>query len=173
MFLKRPVGLAQSHVALIDDIQSQYFRPEIGQLTLGGLEDGNAVGIDPDCYRESIDTAFVLTAGARLSRRMPGMLDARLVRGQAGCDGLTPDQHAILGQAGPDGFYVAVGHSGTGFKLAPAIGACIAELIAEGKPRTADLTPFRYTRYAEAKPLVGQYPYGELWKDLTHADAVD
>jgi len=28
-----------------------------------------------------------------------------------GYDGITPDQHPILGAAGPDGFYLDCGHS--------------------------------------------------------------
>jgi sarcosine oxidase subunit beta len=164
LFLQRPPELAEPHPTVIDDIATQYFRPETGQLTLVGLEDGNEVGVDPDSYREWLDDEFVPTAGERLTRRIPAMGDAGVVRGQAGCDGLTPDQHAIIDQVGPEGFYVAVGHSGTGFKIAPAVGACMAELVTKGQAETADITPFRLSRYAEGKPLVGEHPYGELWK---------
>lgn len=164
LYVQRPLELAEPHPAIIDDINTQYFRPETGQLTLVGLEDGNEVGVDPDTYREWVDDEFTPKAGERLTRRMPAMGDAGVVRGQAGCDGLTPDQHAILDQAGPEGFYLAVGHSGTGFKIAPAVGGCMAELITKGQVETMDITPFRLSRYAEGRPLVGKHPYGGIWK---------
>jgi len=48
-----------------------------------------------------------------------------------------------------------VGMSGGGFKKAPAIGACMAELIVDGKASTAPIEPFRPTRFAEGEPLSG------------------
>ncbi len=164
LYLRRPPELAGNHPAVIDDIHTQYFRPETGQLTLVGLEDGNEVGVDPDSYREWVDDNFISVAGERLTRRMPAMLEARVGSTQAGCDGLTPDQHAIIDQAGPEGFYLVVGHSGTGFKISPAVGKCMAELITEGSTEIMDITPFRFSRYAEGKPLVGEHPYGGIWK---------
>ena len=61
------------------------------------------------------------------------MADGTLRTSHGGQDGITPDQHGILGQAGPDGFYLACGFSGTGFKTAPAIGRCLTELILDGR----------------------------------------
>jgi sarcosine oxidase subunit beta len=74
---------------------------------------------------------------------------------------MTPDGKAILGQAGLDGFYLACGLSGTGFKKAPAIGQGLTELITQEQSRTVDLNPFRLSRFAEGKPLHGQHEYGE------------
>lgn len=164
IYLKRPPELAEPHPVVIDDITAQYFRPETGGLTLVGLEDRNEVGVDPETYREQMDTEFIPVAGERICQRIPAMSGAGVASGQAGCDGLTPDQHAVMDQAGPEGFYLAVGFSGTGFKLGPAVGACMAELITEGRARTVDITPFRLSRYAEGKPLVGEHPYGDIWR---------
>src|SRR5437773_10151063 len=52
-----------------------------------------------------------------------------------------------------------LGDSGTSFKTSPAIGRCLAEWIVEGRTRTADLTPFRSTRFAEGKPWVVEDNY--------------
>ena len=84
--------------------------------------------------------------------------------GHGGQDGITPDQRAILGAAGPAGLYLACGFSGTGFKTAPAIGACMAELILDGAARTADIGPFGLDRFAAGRPLVGEHPYEALWR---------
>jgi glycine/D-amino acid oxidase-like deaminating enzyme len=164
LYLQRPPELAEPHPAAIDDITTQYFRPETGGLTLVGLEDGNEIGVDPDTYKEQVDPEFVLRAGERICRRIPAMSGAGVASGQAGCDGITPDQHAVIDQAGPDGFYLAVGFSGTGFKIGPAVGACMAELITEGQANTVDITPFRLNRYAEGKPFRGEHPYAEIWR---------
>jgi len=54
--------------------------------------------------------------------------------------------------------------SGTGFKTSPAAGASMAELILDGTPKTVDITPFRFNRFAEGKLLEGEYGYGNIWK---------
>ena len=72
---------------------------------------------------------------------------AGLHSAHSGQDGITPDQHPIVGPAGPDGFYLDCGFSGTGFKIAPALGAALAELIT-GTGGRIDLRPFRPERFA-------------------------
>jgi glycine/D-amino acid oxidase-like deaminating enzyme len=162
-FFRRPPDLALPHPTVIDDIACQYFRPETGQLTLVGLEDGNTLG-NPETLTETLDPDFVPRAAERICRRIPTMEQAGLASGQTGIDGITPDQHAIIDRVGPDGFYVAAGFSGTGFKLGPAVGACVTELILDGRATTVDLSPFRLSRFAEGKPLVGEHPYTSIWK---------
>jgi sarcosine oxidase subunit beta len=81
----------------------------------------------------------------------------------AGRDGLTPDQRPVLGQAGPEGFYLACGFSGTGFKLGPAVGACMAELIVDGHATTVDITPFAFERFARGEFLRGQHDF-TMWR---------
>jgi glycine/D-amino acid oxidase-like deaminating enzyme len=81
-----------------------------------------------------------------------------------GQDGITPDQRAIIGPAGPDGFYLACGFSGTGFKTAPAVGASLAELIVDGRASTVDVSDYALERFAEGRHLVGEHPYDRLWR---------
>src|SRR5438128_12287667 len=70
------------------------------------------------------------------------------------------DRHAILGRVdGIDGLYLATAFSGSGFKIAPAVGTCMAELILDGEAKTVDIRPFGLRRFAEGKPLEGPYPY--------------
>jgi len=163
-FLRRPPELGPSHPTVIDFTHLMYFRPETGGLTLIGLEDGNPLGVSPDTGGEQPQPDFVDRAVERICRRMPGMERGSLHSAIAGYDGLTPDQRAILDQAGPDGFYLECGFSGTGFKIAPAVGACMAEWIVDGKPRTVDISGFGLNRFAEGRRLVGQHAYGEIWR---------
>jgi sarcosine oxidase subunit beta len=163
-FLRRPRELGSAHPTVIDDINRLYFRPETGGLTLVGLEDGNPLGESPEGNSGRARAGFVGRAVERICRRIPAMENGSLHSTQAGYDGITPDQRMILGQAGPEGYYLACGFSGTGFKLAPAVGACMAELVVDGQARTVDITPFSPARYTEGKLLKGEHEYEATWR---------
>ena len=77
---------------------------------------------------------------------------------------MTPDQRAILGPAGPDGFFLDCGHSGAGFKTAPMVGLCLAEWILDGQPTTVDIRPFSAARFTQGRQLTGEHPYESLWR---------
>ncbi len=138
-----------------------YFRPE-GGLTLVGLEDGNPLGESPESDTEYTRDGFVERAIDRICQRIPVMENGALHSAHGGYDGITPDQHPLLGAAGPDGFYLDCGHSGTGFKTAPAIGLCMAELILEGAAKTVDISPLAPGRFDEGKPVHGNYE--NIWR---------
>lgn len=156
MFVVRPNGMGPSHPGVIDFPNQMYFRPE-GGLTLVGLEDGNPLGEPPDTNADQAKKGFVDRAIERLCRRVPLMEHGRLQSAHGGYDGLTPDQHPILGPAGPDGFFLDCGHSGTGFKTAPAVGRCLAEWIMDGEPQMVDVTPLGASRFATGDLITGFY----------------
>jgi len=161
MFVARPAQIPLAHPTVIDIARDMYFRPE-GALTLVGLEDHNPLGQSPDSDTDHAQPGFVERAIERICERIPPMQHGGLHSAHSGFDGITPDQHAILGAAGPDGFYLDCGHSGTGFKTAPAIGLCMAELILDGASKTVDLSAFAPTRFAEGKLIKGNYDH--MWK---------
>ena len=100
----------------------------------------------------------------RICRRFPGMEHGSLHSAHGGYDGITPDQRAILDQAGPDGFYLLCGFSGTGFKIAPAVGACMAERILDGQAKTVDISPFNLARFSTGAHLSGEHGYENVWR---------
>lgn len=161
MFVVRPAEIGPSHPTVIDFPNELYFRPE-GQLTLVGLEDGNPLGESPDGDTDRAKPGFVERAIDRICRRVPIMERGGLQSAHGGYDGITPDQHPILGAAGPDGFYLDCGHSGTGFKTAPAVGLCMAELIVDGAAKTIDISSLAPGRFAEGKLIKGNYD--NIWK---------
>jgi len=163
MYIKRPAEIGPSHPTVIDDANSMYFRPESGGLTLVGLEDDNPLGESPDGYTDRSQSGFVERAIERICKRIPLMEKGALQSSHGGYDGITPDQRALLGPAGPDGFYLVCGFSGTGFKIAPAVGACMAEWILDGQPATVDVTPFSLERFASGEKLVGEHAYKDIW----------
>jgi sarcosine oxidase subunit beta len=164
MFIRRPPEVGLSHPTVIDDPNNMYFRPETGGLTLVGLEDHNPLGDSPDGNTDIALPGFVERGVERICRRIPAMERGSLHSAHGGYDGITPDQRAILGHAGPDGYFLQCGFSGTGFKLAPAVGACMAELIIEGKSETLDISPFSPRRFEEGRLLKGEHAYDNIWR---------
>jgi glycine/D-amino acid oxidase-like deaminating enzyme len=111
-----------------------YFRPEsAGQQVLVGSvlpEDEEEVVDDPDDFKKVPDQDFTALKLAALHHRVPGLEARGGVSGIAGLYTINrEDVHPILGPTGVDGFWVANGFSGHGFKLAPAIGSMIAREI--------------------------------------------
>jgi sarcosine oxidase subunit beta len=152
---------------VIDNPNGAYFRPEGTDMVLIGLEDDNQIGGSPDRDTSSARPEFELRAVERIVERVPAMIDGDFRTSHSGQDGLTPDQRAFLGRvgtAGPEGFYLDCGHSGTGFKTAPAIGLGMAELILDGAATSVDIAPFAYQRYLDGKPLVGEHGEEILWR---------
>jgi sarcosine oxidase, subunit beta len=163
-FFVRPPEIGPSHPTVIDFIHSMYFRPETGRLTLVGLEDGNPLGLSPEGDPGRALPGFVERAIERICLRIPAMEGGSLHSANGGFDGITPDQRAILDQVGPEGFYAVCGFSGTGFKIGPAVGECMAQRIVDGRSQTVDITPFRLARFAEGKPLSGEHAYESIWR---------
>ncbi len=162
-FLHRPPSLGKIP-AVIDDTVNCYFRPEGSALILAAGEDESLRGEAPDAENQTPTPTFVEKLIDSMVMRIPKIEESGLHSIHVGRDGITPDQRAIYSAAGPDGFYLACGLSGTGFKTAPAAGASMAELILDGKPKTVDITPFRFERFAEGQLLQGEYGYGHIWK---------
>ena len=163
-FFGLPGGRSPDFPILIDNPNEVYFRPEGREMMLAGLEIHNEVGGSPDRPLGALQPMIVDEMIARVCARLPWMSAGTLRSSHGGQDGITPDQHPILGQAGPDGFYLSCGFSGTGFKTAPAIGACLAELILDGRPTTVDISGYDLGRFAAGRMLVGEHPYGQFWR---------
>jgi sarcosine oxidase subunit beta len=162
MFVRRPREIGPSHPTVIDFANDMYFRPE-GDLTLLGLEDGNPLGESPDSDTDHARQGFVERGIDRLCKRIPALENGSLHSAHGGYDGITPDQHPLLGAAGPDGFYLDCGFSGTGFKTAPAIGLCMSELILDGASKTIDISIYAPGRFADGRPVEGEHPYSSVW----------
>jgi glycine/D-amino acid oxidase-like deaminating enzyme len=162
MFVARPRQVGPSHPTVIDFANEMYFRPE-GNLTLVGLEDGNPLGESPDSDSDHAKNGFVERGIDRLCRRIPIMENGALHSAHGGYDGITPDQHPMLGPAGPEGFYLDCGFSGTGFKTSPAVGLCMSELILDGKSKAVDLSIYSPQRFAQGKHIAGEHPYSSIW----------
>ena len=156
--VERPPALAEPHVIFIDNVLGTYFRPESRIRTI--------VGVPCQDWDVDPDAPMVLAPGAAaigaqmLTHRIPAMEGATLARGYRAVDCYSRDRHAILGGVdGIDGLYLATAFSGSGFKIAPAVGVCMAEVILDGRAKTVDIDAFGLRRFAEGKSPEGPYPY--------------
>ena len=132
---------------------------------LVGLEAGNEVGGSPDRRSCRSRQATSRRWWQRVCARVPWMAERHAAHGRtAARTASRPTSDPILGPAGPLGFYLACGFSGTGFKTAPAVGACLAELILDGRATTVDISAYGLDRFAAGRLLVGEHPYGHLWE---------
>ena len=163
-YLGAPTDVARPIPVVIDGAHQMYFRPEGAELVLIGLEDHSGIGGSPDRDTSEAEPDFSERATERIIRRVPGLIEGTFRASHSGQDGLTPDQRPILGPAGPDGFYLDCGHSGTGFKTAPAVGLAMSELILDGAASSVDIAPFTFERFAEGRLLVGEHGGELIWR---------
>lgn len=156
--VQRGPGFGPSHPVYLDLAGGAYVRPETGDLTLTGslTEDETRHPMDPELLGSEAGFEEAAEALARTSRALPALADCRYQRGYAGAFDITPDWMPILDESPVRGFYIAAGMSGHGFKLAPAVGALMAELITEGRT-TIDRGPFRLDRFAGAGRRAGSF----------------
>jgi sarcosine oxidase subunit beta len=159
--LENPPGMRGGGCALIDSIASMYLRSEGPGRTLVGEFVGPR-GVDPDDFPQSV-SAPELAELARLgARRIPALAEAGLVRGVTGIYDMTPDQRPLLGPVpGVAGLHLAAGFSGMGYKISPAVGLAMAELLLEGRSRTVDLSIFDPGRFAAGRPIRAPHEYSD------------
>jgi len=160
-FVRRPAGMRPGwggHAVVLDRAHGAYTRAEGEDLSMIGLAGARVPLSGPDAYAAEAPPSaeFETIALGQVARRFPSFAGAPVVRSHSGPIDLTPDLCAIIEGVQPDGLYLGVGMSGSGFKKGPAIGQCLAELIVEGEARTAPIHDFRLSRFAEGDPIRGE-----------------
>ena len=157
--IRIPQGVPHLRRVVSNMVDRTYFRPEGDGMLLAGVgHPKENEPVDPDDYRHEADAGFVEDVTGRLEHRLPDLAGAEVVSSWAGLYTITPDWNMMVGAApGVEGLYLAVGGSGHSFKLGPAIGRCLAELITDGKASTVDITPLRPERFDDDSPLRSTY----------------
>ena len=129
--------------ATADLVNGIYFRPQNRgrQLITGSVlaSDEREAVRDPDAFDRQPDADFQSRVLHLLQHRLPGLrapgreLERNRVHGYCGLYTVNrDDSHPLLGPAdaaGLDGYWLANGFSGHGFKLAPAVGSMLARRI--------------------------------------------
>ncbi|MFF2083329.1 NAD(P)/FAD-dependent oxidoreductase [Nocardia sp. NPDC058176] len=150
-------------VPVLSDLAGlQYLcREPNGELLVGNSDHAAPEYLDPDDYRNRADDTTVDKVIDRLGRRLPHMPDPRVTGSYVGAYDVTPDYNPIIGPAPADGLFLATGFSGHGFKISPAVGRLVADLLLDGHTGLPHVDPadFRYSRFAEGRPLLSPHPY--------------
>jgi glycine/D-amino acid oxidase-like deaminating enzyme len=127
-----------------------YLRPEGDDLfLLGSLTP--APQVDPDDFRTTIAPDEVEHLARLLVARVPGLETAEVQGGWASLYDVSPDWQPVIGEIAP-GIVVDSGTSGHGFKLAPALGAYVADLLL-GEPADPGLEAFSPARFRSGHDL--------------------
>ncbi|MGV9826825.1 NAD(P)/FAD-dependent oxidoreductase [Gordonia sp. NPDC003429] len=145
-----------------DLVSLQYVRPDVrGEILFGNSDLAELEVADPDNYLNRADEDFTDLTVDKVSTRFPDLTEAAITSSYAGCYDVTPDWNPVI-SAGPlDGLVIAAGFSGHGFKISPAVGRLVADIVVDGRsgdPRIPE-ADFRLSRFAEGKPLTTRFPY--------------
>jgi len=159
LILRRPVGDGAPDRACIDSSLGIYFRPEGKMQTLLGGFDGPR-SLDPEPVEPEASTLSIEAKLRRAAHRVPALAEAGIVRQITGYYTMTPDNRALLGPVpGADGLFCCTGFSGMGFKISPAIGLVMSEMILEGEASSVDISGFHPHRFARGAPIHPDHEY--------------
>ncbi len=148
-----------------DLVSLQYCRLEgSGQFLVGNSDhaDFGRKLVDPDHYSNHASDASLEVYAEKLLHRFPGFPDPSVTHTYAGVYDVPPDWNPVIGPVGDvDGLVLAAGFAGHGFKISPAVGDLVADLVLEGDSTDPDVpaSDFRLSRFAEGDLLTSLHPY--------------
>ncbi len=148
-----------------DLVSLQYCRLEgSGQFLVGNSDhaDFGRKLVDPDHYSNHASDASLEAYAEKLLHRFPGFPDPSVTHTYAGVYDVPPDWNPVIGPVGDvDGLVLAAGFAGHGFKISPAVGDLVADLVLEGDSTDPDVpaSDFRLSRFAEGDLLTSLHPY--------------
>jgi glycine/D-amino acid oxidase-like deaminating enzyme len=157
--LRNAPGMKGGGCACIDSVTASYFRSDAHDKFLIGDFYGKRP-VDPDDFPQRASDESLEEIIERACRRIPKLAGAEVMRGVTGVYDMTPDSRPLLGEI-PEigGLYVCAGFSGMGFKISPAVGLVMSELVLDGKGRSVDISAFRPNRFSDNQPIRAEYEY--------------
>jgi sarcosine oxidase subunit beta len=156
-------GQPIDHLPVFSDLASlQYVRMEgPSSILVGDSDHSDPEWSDPDRYRDRAGDEELSQMIPKFARRFPGLSGARLSSSYAGCYDVTPDYNPMISASPLEGLWLCAGFSGHGYKISPAVGELMADLITVGTSRHPEVDPhdFRWDRFATEEFLVSPHPY--------------
>jgi glycine/D-amino acid oxidase-like deaminating enzyme len=157
--LRNAPGMKGGGCACIDSVSATYFRSDAHDKFLIGDFYGER-GADPDNFPQRASDDGLEEIIERACGRVPKLENAEVMRGVTGVYDMTPDSRPLLGAvSGVAGLYVCAGFSGMGFKISPAIGLVMSELLLDGHGKTVDISTFCPGRFSAGKPIKAEFEY--------------
>lgn len=137
---------------VIDMSNGFHFRPEARGFLLAWNDPEETPG-----YKTDFEPSFIEKILNHAANRAPAFenLAVNPKRAWAGLYEMSPDHHAILGEApGLPGFYLANGFSGHGVMHAPATGKILSDLVLDGKTSVVNnVSVLGFQRFAKGALL--------------------
>lgn len=169
------IAVEQPIVRILD--YNIYVRPEQGGLMLGGYEpdplpvDGQSLSADFQIQDLTLDITPLRRLSELVYAEFPLLRDAAIAILRGGLPTMTPDGRHIVDQApGVTGFFVASGCCVGGLAISPAVGAVLADWVADGAP-PQDLSPLRLDRFGPAIQAEERLRDACLWRYAHHYSA--
>jgi glycine/D-amino acid oxidase-like deaminating enzyme len=157
--LRNAPGMKGGGCACIDSVTATYFRSDAHDKFLVGDFYGKRP-VEPENFPQRAGDESLADIIERACRRVPKLEQAEVMRGVTGVYDITPDSRPLLGEIpGIRGLFVCAGFSGMGFKISPAIGLVMSELVLDAKASSVDINAFRPNRFAENAPIKAEYEY--------------
>ncbi len=161
VIVKNPPGMKGGSVALIDSVLSMYMRSEGPGMTLVGEFVGPR-DVDPDHFPETVPDEAMAEIAMLGAKRIPALEDCGVARAVTGCYDMSPDQRPLMGEVpGVRGLHCVAGFSGMGFKISPAVGLTMSELLLDGRGKTVDIGIFSPGRFAAGKRIKAPFEYAD------------
>jgi sarcosine oxidase, subunit beta len=150
---RREPGQALPSAVCSDAVSNVVVRPDRGRRFCAVAYAGEDELDRADDCDHSASPGYAEVVRRALAERYPRLAEFEVERAFAGPYDITPDWNPILGPCpGVDGLYLAVGWSGHGFKLSPAVGEVVAAEIT-GRTPPVDVSELRPERFAQGRLL--------------------
>lgn len=165
VYLRRPPDYTGLKPTLWDPPNLVYYKMEGQSLTAIGSLDPSVDRTPVDIHGfipETVTQELMEDYVAKTASRLPGMKKATLVSSLTGFYDMTPDGQAIvdsLENIGLEHAYVCAGLSGHGFKLSPAFGKMVSNMITETDTDEPylDWKQFSISRFRNNKLIKSKY----------------
>lgn len=168
IYLRRPQKYVGKLPTLWDPPNLAYYKMEGETVTAVGSLDPKLDETHFNIHQNIPETAsqeYLEEYLEKIIQRLPSMNSATVTSTIAGLYDMTPDGQAIvdsLEHMGLDSIYVCAGLSGHGFKLSPALGRMVSDMLMEKNPDEVmfDWRPFTAERFGSGKTI------GSLYSDI-------
>jgi len=159
-YVRQPADRPQASALFSDVVTNLVLRPDRAGLACAvAYQPEERLATRDEC-REELDPSYEEAVRAALRVRIPAYAGAAWAGGFAGAYDYTPDWNPLLGWTpGIEGLYLALGWSGHGFKLAPAVGEVVADEVL-GRTPAIDVGTLRPERFEKGEALHLAYGSG-------------
>lgn len=143
------------HPTIAESVSGLSARPDTPGFSLAGYREDP---VDRDTYNQGVDTDVAIETITRIAEIIPAYENVTWAGGWSGLFTVTPDWNPVIDYVpGVENLVVGAGFSGHGFKMSPAIGLSMAELVTNADVTTFDLNPLRFSRFEEGDLLKSAY----------------